>query len=71
MLVGVLGLITFRLFAGMQDRLLYNETTFLLQWPVWWAYAACVVAGVLATLIGMYALKMRFDDAINPAGSTS
>lgn len=62
LLVVVLGLITIRLYAGMGDRIAYNETTFLLQWPVWWAYAACLVAGAAATLIGLYSVKMRFDD---------
>lgn len=60
--VGVLALITVRLYAGMGDRIAYNETTFLLQWPVWWAYAACSIAGAMATLIGLYSIKMRFDD---------
>lgn len=60
--VTILGLIAMQLYAGMGDRLAYNETTFLLQWPVWWAYAACTIAGALATLIGLYSIKMRFDD---------
>jgi len=62
LLVAVLGLITVRLYAGMGDRIAYNETTFLLQWPVWWAYAACAFASALATLIGLYSIKMRVND---------
>ncbi len=68
LLVLVLGLMSLRLFAGMNDRMLYNETTFLLQWPVWWAYAACTIAGGMATLIGLYSLKMRLDALVNLAG---
>lgn len=30
-------LITWRLFVGMEDKMRYNETTFLLQFPIWWA----------------------------------
>ena len=60
--VAILGLITVQLYAGMGDRITYNETTFLLQWPVWWPYAACAIAGALATLIGLYSIKMHFDD---------
>ncbi len=62
MFVVVLGVITVRLYAGMGDRIAYNETTFLLQWPVWWAYAACTIASALATLIGLFSIKMRFDE---------
>ena len=67
LLVGLLGLMSLRLYAGMNDRILYNETTFLLQWPVWWAYAACTIAGALATLVGLYSVRMRFDAMFNSA----
>lgn len=71
LLVFVLGLITIRLYAGMGDRIAYNETTFLLQWPVWWAYAACVIAGAFATLIGLYSIKLRIDDLTYGEGTRS
>lgn len=47
-------LITWRLFAGMQSKMEYGETTFLLQFPVWWAYGASLAAAVVASLVGIY-----------------
>lgn len=64
-LVFAIGAITVRLYAGMADRIAYNETTFLLQWPVWWAYAACTLASAIATLIGVYSVKLRINDIVH------
>jgi hypothetical protein len=52
-------LITWRLAAGMQDRLRYNETSFLLQFPIWWAYAACLAAATIAVITSLYCAAMR------------
>ncbi len=47
----VAGFILWRLWAGMLDKMQYNETTFILQFPVWWGYAVCVpVAGVFVVV---------------------
>ena len=53
-LAAVIVLITMRLFVGMQSKMSYGETTFLLQFPVWWAYAASFGAAVTASLVGLY-----------------
>ena len=50
----VILLITWRLFVGMQSKLDYGETTFLLQFPVWWAYGLSFVAALVASLIAIY-----------------
>ena len=55
----VILLITWRLFAGMQDKLRYGETTFLLQFPVWWAYAACLAAACIACIVSLYCAVLR------------
>ncbi|GGE38295.1 TRAP transporter small permease [Actibacterium pelagium] len=47
-------LITWRLYEGMQSKMSYGETTFLLQFPVWWAFGASFVAAVVASLVGVY-----------------
>lgn len=41
------GLITWRLWAGMLDKMNYGETTFILQFPVWWGYAVCLPVAML------------------------
>ena len=52
-------LITWRLYAGLQDKLRYNETSFLLQFPMWWAYAACLAVAVVACVTSLYCAGLR------------
>lgn len=52
-------LITWRLYVGMQDKMGYGETTFLLQFPIWWAYAASLVAAVVASVVAVYCAVAR------------
>lgn len=47
-------LITWRLALGTLDKRSYQETTFILQTPVWWAYAACLLGAVVFTLVALY-----------------
>ena len=55
----VLVVIAWRLFEGMQSKLRYGETTFLLQFPIWWSYAASFVASVGAAVVGVYIAGVR------------
>ena len=55
----VLILISWRLSAGMISKLDNGETTFLLQFPIWWAYAASFAASVVAALTGVYTATVR------------
>lgn len=55
----VLVLISWRLFDGMMSKYGYGETSFLLQFPVWWAYAASFVASVVAAIVGIYMACVR------------
>ncbi|MFS4581491.1 TRAP transporter small permease subunit [Phaeobacter sp. C3_T13_0] len=63
-LTGVIILITVRLFVGMQSKLAYGETTFLLQFPVWWAFAASFLAAALASIIGVYCAIARMAEVV-------
>ena len=40
-------------------RCSYNETTFLLQFPIWWAYALSLSAALLAAIVGVYMAFVR------------
>ncbi len=51
-------LITWRLFEGMQDKIRYNETSYLIQFPTWWAYAASFAAAVAASIVSLYCAAM-------------
>jgi TRAP-type C4-dicarboxylate transport system permease small subunit len=48
-------MMTWMLWLGMLEKREYLETTFILQMPVWWAYALCMVGAVVGCLA--YAAK--------------
>jgi TRAP-type C4-dicarboxylate transport system permease small subunit len=55
----VIILIAWRLVLGTADKYRYGETTFILQFPVWWGYAVCVVAAVVGVIISLYMTAVR------------
>ena len=58
----VLILIAWRLFDGMLSKRGYGETTFLLQFPIWWAYALSFVGAIMAAITGIYMAAKRSGD---------
>ncbi|SDJ17115.1 TRAP transporter small permease [Aliiruegeria lutimaris] len=63
-LSAIILLLTWRLFAGMQGKMSNGEITFLLQFPVWWAYAASFVAAVTASIVAIYCAIARILDVV-------
>ncbi|MDO5625043.1 MAG: TRAP transporter small permease [Pseudomonadota bacterium] len=63
-------LLTWRMAVGMQDYMGNGETTFILQMPVWWGYAPCVVAAVLGCVVYAWTLLEALGLAQPPAGMT-
>lgn len=55
----VLILIAYQLFLGLTDKFNSGETTLLLEFPIWWAYALSLVGGILAALAGVYMASLR------------
>ena len=55
----VLVLIAVQLFAGTMSKKGYGETSLLLEFPVWWGYAASLVPAVAAALVGVYMAAIR------------
>lgn len=55
----VLILIAWRLYEGMAGKMRYNETTFLLQFPTWWAFGASFSAASVAAIVGVYMAVVR------------
>lgn len=47
-------LITWRLWIGMLDKKSYTETTFILQVPIWIAYAAGLAGAVVFLIVAIY-----------------
>ena len=56
--------IAWRLAIGMMDKIRYGETTFILQFPVWWPFAACMVAAVIAIVVSLYMTGVRFMELV-------
>ena len=46
--------IAWRLWIGMLDKKAYTETTFILQLPVWLAYAGALVGAVIFTVVAIF-----------------
>lgn len=60
----VIVVIGWRLFLGFTEKLDNGQTTFLLQFPVWWAYGASLVAAIVAGLVGVYCAGARVAEAL-------
>lgn len=60
----VISLIAWRLWYGMMDKIRYNETTFILQFPVWWGFAAAMVAVAVAVLVSFYMTFIRIQETV-------
>ena len=58
----VIVLIAWRLWYGMQDKIRYHETTFILQFPVWWGFAAAMIAAAIAVVVSFYMLAVRIRE---------
>ena len=52
----VLAVIAWQLGLGTLAKRASGETTFLLQWPLWWAYAACLVFAVITAVTALWLL---------------
>ena len=60
----VLVLIAWELFEGLQTKRNAGETSFYLEFPIWWAYATSLVAAVAAALVAIYVAAMRVVESV-------
>lgn len=60
----VLILIAYKLFGGMQTKMRYGETTFLLQFPIWWAYAVSLIAAIAAAITATFVAVIRIQEFV-------
>jgi TRAP-type C4-dicarboxylate transport system permease small subunit len=49
-------ILAYQHWLGTLDKLAYGETSFILRFPVWWAYAAGLVGAVVFVLVAIYCL---------------
>jgi TRAP-type C4-dicarboxylate transport system permease small subunit len=48
--------LTYQHWLGTLDKIAYRETTFILRFPIWWAYAAGLVGAVAFVVIAAFCL---------------
>ncbi|MCB1438831.1 MAG: TRAP transporter small permease [Nitratireductor sp.] len=58
----VLVLIAWRLWIGMLDKHRYGETSFILQFPVWWSFLISAIAAVIAAAISLWMIWVRLRE---------
>jgi len=59
----VLVLIAVQLFGGLQSKMRSGQTTFLIEFPVWWAYALSMLGAGVAAIVAVYMAAMRIAEA--------
>ena len=59
----VVVMITVQLFVGMLSKQSAGETSFYLEFPIWWAYAFSLVAAVAAAVVATYMALMRVAES--------
>lgn len=64
---GVLVAIAVQLNQGMLDKMDRGQTTFLLQFPVWWAYGFSLIGAASAAIVGVYVAFARVIHVVTGA----
>jgi TRAP-type C4-dicarboxylate transport system permease small subunit len=59
---GVMVLIAWQLWLGLASKKSSGQTTFLLEMPVWWAYALSLSGAIVAAVIAGYVAAMRLRE---------
>lgn len=63
LMTGAAAVLTWRLYLGLLDKRSYGETTFILQFPVWWGFTAALLGGVVFTLVCAYTVFRSLREA--------
>lgn len=53
-------------YLGTVDKTLYGETTFILQFPIWWAYAAALSGALVFVLVAGFCLWRSIKSLAGP-----
>ncbi len=61
----VICVIAWKLWDGLQDKIKRGDTSFLLQFPIWWAFAASFGAAVVAVLVSIYVSLVRVAELVS------
>jgi len=63
--------LTWMLWQGLQEKKEYMETTFILQMPVWWAYAFCLLGAVVGCAAYLAKTLTQLGLVAEPKGWTT
>lgn len=63
-LAAVFVLIAVQLFGGLLSKYRSGQTTFLIQFPVWWAYALSLSGAAVAALVAVYIAVVRMVETL-------
>lgn len=61
----ILVLVAVQLNEGMLRKLNSGQTSLLLEYPVWWGYAAALLGAVLAAIVGVYVALVRLFELVS------
>lgn len=61
---GVMILIAWQLWQGTEAKLRYGETTYLIQFPIWWPYSAALAGAAVTALVGIYVALVRLAELV-------
>lgn len=59
-------LIAWRLWLGMLDKISYAETSFILQFPVWYGYAGGLVGAAIFVLVSAFCILRSAREITRP-----
>lgn len=60
----VMILIAWQLYQGTLSKLASGQTTFLLEFPLWWSYALSLTAAIATAVVASYLALMRLSEML-------
>lgn len=61
----VLLLIAVQLYSGMASKMRSGQTTFLLEFPLWWAYGLSMIGAAVAAVVAVYIALVRTVELVS------
>lgn len=66
LMLGFALLLAWRLWLGMSDKRMFDETTLILAWPVWLSYGFGFLASIVLGVVALFCLLRRTRGAEGP-----
>lgn len=66
LMLAVAILIAWRHWDGMLDKLSYGETSFILEYPIWWGYAGGMIGAAVFVIVALYCLARSILLLLDP-----